>query len=121
VNFPVFIVKHEISQKKRLYQHYQRIRAKLETLSAEQLNLYIHEVKLLLEQLRSVVPDRESPNLEMSKQSSLASLVGMPLATETYSPVPLDILRFSFDPTEESGQLSPRQKICSRHFEGRDP
>ena len=65
------MAKQETSHQARLDQHYQRIRAKLETLSAEQLNMHIHEVKWLLKQLGNVIPDPESPNLEMSKQSTI--------------------------------------------------
>lgn len=53
-----------------LNQHYQCIRAKLETLSAEQLGMYLHEVKWLLEQLGKVIPGEEKPPPEMYRQSS---------------------------------------------------
>ena len=64
------MAKQEPSKEARLNQYYPRIRAKLEMLSAEQLNMYLHEVEWLLKQFEEIVPGPLSPNLGIGEHSS---------------------------------------------------
>ncbi len=51
-------------------RHAQCILAQVETLSSEHLGMYLHEVKWILEQLGTIMPDPELPYPEVYQQAS---------------------------------------------------
>ena len=63
--------KQENTSQDSLDQYYPCVRAKLQIFSAEQLNMYIHEVKWLLKELEKVVPGSQAPYLEIGKHSMI--------------------------------------------------
>ena len=53
-----------------LNERYQNILTQLETLSTPQLSMSLREVKWLLKQLGTIMPNEEAPNKEICKQAS---------------------------------------------------
>ena len=68
-------MEHQIEKQEKRPQadsgeRYQRIVAGLEAMSTEQLYMHLHEVRWILEQLSTIMPDSEMPYPEVYRQNA---------------------------------------------------